>query len=219
MQRQLKEIMLEMRETKFDFSINVRGDELEDPKYFQGLESLIFDTAKTRMQGNRQKSYKVNPTRIKIELLETHMETRNAQVISNLRNFQAIGGRISLDDYWTSDSGEARIRALSEEGIIINEIKLDGSYIPRLEAEYRDTGKLERAQADIQRIRDLTNPETVIVLEKVETKFQAQLAQMAGIDEIQGYFHSKPDLSSTYCLDRAQKETRREVTYTISSIR
>lgn len=87
-----------------------------------------------------------------------------------------------------------------------------------MEEEYKLTGKVERARADVLRLRSLTGKHTTIVLEKVETIIQAQLAQWAGVDEIQGWLHHKPTASDTYKLDRIKRETQREVSYTIGSI-
>lgn len=214
MKRQLQEIMREMQGVKFVFATNVRGDELEMPNYYDDFMALIIDGAKTRSLGKTQ--YRIQPSLNKIEILEDRLAVNNLQVLANLKKFQEVGVSLSLDDFYTKDSGRDRLKALYAQGILVREIKLDGKYIADLEEEYQTTGRLDRAKADIREIRSYAHPDCIITLEKVENKFQAQLAQLAGVDEIQGWYYAKLHPAKAYNQDRTQRLTRQEGNYRTS---
>jgi diguanylate cyclase (GGDEF)-like protein len=126
--------------------------------------------------------YGVAPHRLEIELTETAL-VRNIQATrSVLKELRQLGVRIALDDFGTGYSSLSYLSSLA-----FNKLKIDRSFLTGLEPESRP----------LRLLKGITSLSTdlglMVVMEGVETQEQYTLVvENTAVDEIQGYFFSKP---------------------------
>ncbi len=124
----------------------------------------------------------VAPHRLEIELTETAL-LHNIQITRSVLNeLRQLGVRISLDDFGTGYSSLSYLNALP-----FNKLKIDRSFLAGLEPDSRSLRLLKgitSLSADLG---------LMVVMEGVETQEQYTLvAEYTAVDEIQGFFFSKP---------------------------
>lgn len=98
-----------------------------------------------------------------------------------MRRLDALGVRLSLDDFGTGHSSLSYLKRLP-----VAELKLDKSFVRDLETDADDRA-LAAAGLAIGRALNL-----IVVAEGVETEGQRLALQLAGCEVAQGYLFSRP---------------------------
>ena len=120
------------------------------------------------------------PRRLELEITETLLLEKSAQVLATLHALRALGVRISMDDFGTGYSSLSYLRSFP-----FDKIKIDQSFV-------RDLGANREAQAIIRSIVSLGKGLGVtITAEGVETEAELSCLRAEGCDEGQGYLFSK----------------------------
>ncbi|WP_271614470.1 putative bifunctional diguanylate cyclase/phosphodiesterase [Bradyrhizobium sp. CCBAU 51627] len=120
------------------------------------------------------------PRRLELEITETLLLEKSAQVLATLHALRALGVRISMDDFGTGYSSLSYLRSFP-----FDKIKIDQSFV-------RDLGANREAQAIIRSIVSLGRGLGVIITaEGVETEAELSCLRTEGCDEGQGFLFSK----------------------------
>jgi diguanylate cyclase (GGDEF)-like protein/PAS domain S-box-containing protein len=120
------------------------------------------------------------PRRLELEITETLLLEKSAQVLATLHALRALGVRIALDDFGTGYSSLSYLRSFP-----FDKIKIDQSFV-------RDLAANREAQAIIRSIVSLGKGLGVtITAEGVETEAELSCLRAEGCDEGQGYLFSK----------------------------
>nr|WP_246557495.1 EAL domain-containing protein [Bradyrhizobium liaoningense] len=120
------------------------------------------------------------PRRLELEITETLLLEKSAQVLATLHALRALGVRISMDDFGTGYSSLSYLRSFP-----FDKIKIDQSFV-------RDLGANREAQAIIRSIVSLGKGLGVtITAEGVETEAELSCLRAEGCDEAQGFLFSK----------------------------
>ncbi len=120
------------------------------------------------------------PRRLELEITETLLLEKSAQVLATLHALRALGVRISMDDFGTGYSSLSYLRSFP-----FDKIKVDQSFV-------RDLGANREAQAIIRSIVSLGKGLGVtITAEDVETEAELSCLRAEGCDEGQGFLFSK----------------------------
>ncbi|MET4388419.1 diguanylate cyclase (GGDEF)-like protein/PAS domain S-box-containing protein [Bradyrhizobium sp. F1.4.3] len=120
------------------------------------------------------------PRRLELEITETLLLEKSAQVLATLHALRALGVRISMDDFGTGYSSLSYLRSFP-----FDKIKIDQSFV-------RDLGANRESQAIIRSIVSLGKGLGVtITAEGVETEAELSCLRTEGCDEGQGFLFSK----------------------------
>ncbi|MEY9124517.1 EAL domain-containing protein [Bradyrhizobium yuanmingense] len=120
------------------------------------------------------------PLRLELEITETLLLEKSAQVLATLHALRALGVRISMDDFGTGYSSLSYLRSFP-----FDKIKIDQSFV-------RDLGANREAQAIIRSIVSLGKGLGVtITAEGVETEAELSCLRAEGCHEGQGFLFSK----------------------------
>ena len=120
------------------------------------------------------------PRRLELEITETLLLEKSAQVLATLHALRALGVRISMDDFGTGYSSLSYLRSFP-----FDKIKIDQSFV-------RDLGANREAQAIIRSIVSLGKGLGVIITaEGVETEAELSWLRAEGCHEGQGFLFSK----------------------------
>ncbi len=126
-------------------------------------------------------SYKIDPTRIILEVTEgvlLESTDRNRSILDSFRN---MGFKIALDDFGT---GYSSLRYLSD--FRFDKIKIDRAFVTNI-------NERKRAMTIIQSVVTLGRGLGMdIVAEGVETEAEASVMRLVGVSELQGYYFSRP---------------------------
>lgn len=119
--------------------------------------------------------------RLELEITEGYSLTDNAQTRHALADLKNVGVRIALDDFGTGFSSMSYIQTLD-----LDCVKIDRSFIMNAPDNPKD-------RAILLAVRELTRSLGLsVVAEGVENEKHDDLVRRIGIDEMQGYFHSRP---------------------------
>ena len=98
-----------------------------------------------------------------------------------LKSLREIGVRIALDDFGTGFSSLAYLKDLS-----VDKLKIDKSFIQQVHLD-------ERQLCIVRYITELAHDfNLIVVAEGVELEDELQIVTSMGVEEVQGYFYSKP---------------------------
>ncbi|MFT4118659.1 putative bifunctional diguanylate cyclase/phosphodiesterase [Bradyrhizobium sp.] len=143
------------------------------PLQFRGGSLLAMVTDALKQSG-------LPPRRLELEITETLLLEKSAQVLATLHALRALGVRISMDDFGTGYSSLSYLRSFP-----FDKIKIDQSFV-------RDLGANREAQAIIRSIVSLGKGLGVtITAEGVETEAELSCLRAEGCHEGQGYLFSK----------------------------
>ncbi|MDN4987266.1 EAL domain-containing protein [Bradyrhizobium arachidis] len=143
------------------------------PLQFRGGNLLSMVTDALKHSG-------LPPRRLELEITETLLLEKSAQVLATLHALRALGVRISMDDFGTGYSSLSYLRSFP-----FDKIKIDQSFV-------RDLGANREAQAIIRSIVSLGKGLGVIITaEGVETEAELSCLRAEGCDEGQGFLFSK----------------------------
>lgn len=120
------------------------------------------------------------PRRLELEITETLLLEKSAQVLATLHALRTLGVRISMDDFGTGYSSLSYLRSFP-----FDKIKIDRSFV-------RDLGANREARAIVRSIVGLGKELGVIVTaEGVETEAELSHLKAEGCDEGQGFLFSR----------------------------
>lgn len=120
--------------------------------------------------------------RLEVEITETAMPGDRHGGIEDLHRLRNLGVRVALDDFGTGYSSLAHLRAFP-----FDTIKIDGSFV-RDAIGQPESAAVVRAIADLGKRLGVT-----IVAEGVETEAHLRCILEEGCNEVQGFFHGRPE--------------------------
>ncbi|TFW09931.1 EAL domain-containing protein [Oxalobacteraceae bacterium OM1] len=123
----------------------------------------------------------LNPTFLDLEITETTVMQDFEHGIDVMRQLQALGVTVSIDDFGTGSSSLSKLKLFSADTL-----KIDRSFIRDLPHD-RDDAAITSTIIDLAR-----NLDQKVVAEGVETKEQLAFLQHHGCDAAQGFFFSPP---------------------------
>ncbi|MBY0300265.1 MAG: EAL domain-containing protein [Sphingomonas ginsenosidimutans] len=146
--------------------INISGQLLSDAHFVETVCAIV----------------EANPdAKLGFEVTETSVIRDPECAIANLNRFDAIGVRISIDDYGAGLSSLAYLKQLPAR-----ELKIDKLFITHLTSSNRDP-LIVRSTIDLAHALDME-----VVAEGVETGATLALLTVMGCDTVQGFFISRP---------------------------
>lgn len=125
-------------------------------------------------------NYQVDKKHFVFEITERNLE-EGLDFIENVRKLQAIGYKISMDDFSVGNSSLAFLNFLS-----FDEVKIDMAVLPKDENDH-DGKILYKNLVQVLRIKKIE-----LTAEGVETIFHDNFLKELGINTGQGYFYSRP---------------------------
>lgn len=126
------------------------------------------------------REFRIDPTLLHIEVTESLFQGLSQDANRILEICRAHGVKVELDDFGT---GYSSLHSLAELPIDI--VKFDQSFVRKLDEKREQL--VMKGCVDLVKSLDLST-----VAEGVETEESRQLIASLGIDEIQGYYFSKP---------------------------
>ncbi|MFO4668406.1 sensor domain-containing phosphodiesterase [Vibrio cholerae] len=168
---------------KIRLSINCSADELtHSNRYLEHLLKTI-------------KAYGFQADEFTIELTETVLLSKAAEVCSILTILRELGFKIALDDFGTGYSSLNYIHSYP-----IDCIKIDAAFVRNLLTN-------QTSESIVWLIIQLANQLKLdLVAEGVENQQALDKLYQMGCEQIQGYYFSRPDLPSVM-IERWRKET------------
>lgn len=149
-------------------SVNVSAQQYQSPEFVEKIASLM-------------QQYGVGPSILKLEITERVLLEDIDRARGIMRALQQIGVGTGLDDFGTGYSNLANVMSLPFEVV-----KIDKSYIDGIETNQYAFGLLETI---ITAIRAL---DMLVLAEGVETQEQFKMMEWLQLDNVQGYYFSKP---------------------------
>jgi len=122
-----------------------------------------------------------NPSRLKLELTESMLNTDLEGTACKLRELVRQGVQISLDDFGTGYSSLAYLKSLP-----LTQLKIDQSFVRDLE---HDQAAVAIAKTVIELGKGL---KLTVIAEGVETEGQVTTLHHLGCDLFQGYYYGRP---------------------------
>jgi diguanylate cyclase (GGDEF)-like protein/PAS domain S-box-containing protein len=135
------------------------------------LLSIVMDTLK--QSG-------LPPKRLELEITETLLLEKSAEVLASLHALRALGVRVSMDDFGTGYSSLSYLRSFP-----FDKIKIDQSFVRDLDAN-RDAQAIIRSIASLGMGLGVT-----ITAEGVETEAELSCLRAEGCHEGQGFLFSR----------------------------
>jgi len=120
-------------------------------------------------------------SRLELEITESLLLEDSAGTLATLHELNAIGVRISMDDFGTGHSSLSYLRSFP-----FHKIKIDQSFIRDL-LDRKDSAAIVRAIVGLGRSLDM-----VTTAEGVETEEQLARLREEGCNEVQGFLFSRP---------------------------
>ncbi len=125
--------------------------------------------------------YGVNPYRLWLEVTETALMADEKRAISKLEALRDFGIGISIDDFGTGYSSLCYLKKIPASCL-----KIDMSFVRGLPGNREDIAIVKAIISLAKGLGKRT------VAEGVETKEQLAVLSAMGVDEVQGYYFSKP---------------------------
>ncbi len=166
--RRVCEDMLDRPDLKV--SVNLSPVQLLDPMLTEDLLAIAQEIG-------------IDTRRIELELTERIVVSHPQLAREKLNALKSAGFGIVLDDFGTGFSSIGYLRQLP-----FDKLKIDRSFVMGIEQNVEALNLMESI-ASLGRALDLT-----VVAEGVETTEQANLAQLAGCNRIQGFLFQRADL-------------------------
>ncbi len=126
-------------------------------------------------------THRFPPAGLILEITEGTIMRDVQSAVTTMHALRALGVRLSIDDFGTGHSSLAQLRSLP-----VDEIKIDKSFVSRLEAAPDDT-VIVRSAIEIGH-----NMGLVVIAEGVEQLASLRILRELGCDMAQGYLFSRP---------------------------
>ena len=153
---------------QLSININVVDAQLRNPRFVMDIQSIV-ETAG------------LEPTCVKLELLEDVLIQDQARVERILLDLQSLGFRVGLDDFGTGYSSLSYVHHLP-----FDFIKIDRSFVESIETD-------PKADLLVRSVLAISEQLGVAVVgEGVETAGQRARLQELGCEMMQGYYFSRP---------------------------
>ena len=149
-------------------AVNISPLELKDRGYAEKFLAVLA-------------GYRLPPSCIEAEITENAFIHEKDVVVKNLSHLMSKGVKVSLDDFGKGFSNLDHIRSLP-----IHTLKIDRSFVQEIRNRHNDN-PIVSSTIILAKKLNLT-----IVAEGVETHDQLINLKVAGCDEVQGYFFSRP---------------------------
>jgi EAL domain-containing protein (putative c-di-GMP-specific phosphodiesterase class I) len=149
-------------------SINISPNEFKQSDFICNLERLL-------------KEYKIDPTKLELEITETISMQNIAYTVSVLEEVKTLGFKIAIDDFGTGYSSLNYLKKLP-----FDTLKIDQTFVKDLE---KDVDDLIITKMIVQ-IAKVLKKETIA--EGVENKTILEIVKNLDIDIAQGYYFAKP---------------------------
>lgn len=130
--------------------------------------------------------YEIDPSTINLEITETASSYSQEKIFGNVMALDRAGFTFSLDDFGTGYSNLMRVTSLP-----LDIIKLDRTFVLLMEKGNSRTV----IQNIILMIKDMGKK---VLVEGIETKEMVDVFTEMGVDEIQGFYFSKPLCKEDY---------------------
>lgn len=150
-------------------SVNVDRAQIVSGKLVQDIASVLDEVG-------------LPPGQIEIEFAERILERDVDDVIFALRQLNAAGVKLSVDDFGTSQASLVRLQRLS----MVAALKMDRAFVEGVDSESVDRRIVE---AIVSLADDLG---LAVVAEGVETSAQASTLGEIGVRMQQGFYHRRP---------------------------
>jgi diguanylate cyclase (GGDEF)-like protein len=152
---------------RFDFAINLSPYQILAPAFMKNLKQLLTH-------------YKIDVTRLELELTESIFKGQDNLIEAVLNDIQGLGIHLAIDDFGTGYSSLSRLKLLP-----IHVLKIDQSFV-------RDITTDENDAAIVKAIIALAKAlQLAVIAEGVETKAQAEFLLKQGCSQAQGHYFSK----------------------------
>ncbi|MBK8725197.1 MAG: EAL domain-containing response regulator [Holophagaceae bacterium] len=156
------------RGLEVDASVNVSMHSLEDIGVADRLHALVLEED-------------CDPRRITLEVTETDVMSKLADVLNVLARLRLKGFKLSIDDFGTGYSSLQQLNHMP-----FTELKVDQTFV-------REAPSDERSRSIIETSLDLARKLSLkSVAEGVENRAEWDLVKAMGCQEAQGYFISRP---------------------------
>ena len=132
------------------------------------------------------RKYKVSPSKINLEITETASGYSQSKLNTNITKLTENGFTVSLDDFGTGYSNLMRIAQLP-----LNIVKLDRAFVLMEESG----GNHIIIKNLIRMLKDMN---LRVLVEGIETEEMVESFTQMGVDEIQGFYYSRPLTKSAY---------------------
>lgn len=132
------------------------------------------------------RKYKVPPSKINLEITETASGYSQSKLNTNITKLTENGFTVSLDDFGTGYSNLMRIAQLP-----LNIVKLDRAFVLMEESG----GNHIIIKNLIRMLKDMN---LRVLVEGIETEDMVESFTQMGVDEIQGFYYSRPLTKSAY---------------------
>ncbi|MBE5850227.1 MAG: EAL domain-containing protein [Lachnospiraceae bacterium] len=132
------------------------------------------------------RKYKVPPSKINLEITETASGYSQSKLNTNITKLTENGFTVSLDDFGTGYSNLMRIAQLP-----LNIVKLDRAFVLMEESG----GNHIIIKNLIRMLKDMN---LRVLVEGIETEEMVKSFTQMGVDEIQGFYYSRPLTKSAY---------------------
>lgn len=151
-------------------SVNLSRLHIDAPHSLEKIEAIFNE-------------YKIPPKTICFEITESIIIKNSAALADFCNKLRGMGADISIDDFGVGCTSISLIK-----DVVIDEVKLDRSFLGN------KNGAADRYTALLESIIEMAKKISVrIVFEGVETKEQLEYVKtFKVIDEVQGYYYSKP---------------------------
>jgi len=159
--------------------------------YFEGMVTAI--NVSVRQLGTSafreslveaMNTYAIKPENVEIEVTETATFDDHNIFFSELDKIHALGVKISIDDFGTGHSSLDYLRKMP-----VDIIKIDRSFI-------KDIGTDDQDEELIRTILAISKTMSIqVIAEGAETVEQLEFLEQNHVDNIQGYYFSKPILA------------------------
>lgn len=149
-------------------AFNVSGVQLQQPDFLSAVAHILQSSG-------------VDPQALEAELTESWMVADLAFSQQQLAGLKALGLHIAMDDFGT---GYSSLAALSR--LPVDVLKIDRSLITELDTSLHSQSMV----ANITRMAHELGLQ--VVVEGVETSEQLQILRELSVDQLQGFYISKP---------------------------
>jgi len=147
-------------------SVNVSVLQLHDANFIDIVESAL-NTAELAAEN------------LTIEITESIFSNEKETLLKCIKTLQAMGVKVSIDDFGTEYSSLSVIQDLAA-----NTIKIDRSFVNMLNTS---------GMAIIEAVKQMAEKlDYAVIAEGVETKEQAEQLSNVGIEMLQGYYFARP---------------------------
>jgi diguanylate cyclase (GGDEF)-like protein len=173
-------------------AINLSAHQLRQPG-LAGEISTALDT------------HQINPDLLTCEITESSAMEDVATTVRVLRELDALGVHLSIDDFGTGHSSLSYLRTLPAD-----ELKIDRSFVLDLETS-EDARKVAHAVVNLAKALELK-----VVAEGVETEGQNRILRDMGCDQLQGYLFARPMSAKALALWATEDEGPRTMGFRAS---